>query len=41
MKDNGALSNVKIGGIDAVLAADLSLGTQVDISGWSWISARL
>ncbi|MBK5194156.1 MAG: hypothetical protein JJE07_13310, partial [Flavobacteriaceae bacterium] len=41
MKDNGALSNVKIGGIDAVLAADFSLGTQVDISGWSWINARL
>jgi len=41
MKDNGALSNVKIDGINAVPTADFSLGTQVDILGWSWISARL
>jgi hypothetical protein len=41
MKDSGALSNVKIDGINAVLAADYSLETQVDISGWSWINSRL
>jgi len=41
MKDNGALSSVKIDGINADPAADFSLGTQVEISGWSWINTRL
>ena len=41
MKDSGALSNIKIEGVSAVLDANYSLGTKVDISGWNWIDARL
>lgn len=41
MKDFGALSNIKIDGVNAVKDADYSLGTKVDISGWKWIDARL
>ncbi|WP_034893626.1 hypothetical protein [Gillisia sp. Hel_I_29] len=41
MKDFGALSNIKIDGVNAVKDADYSLGTKVDISGWNWIDARL
>ena len=41
MKDFGALSNIKIDGVNAVKDADYSLGTKVDISAWNWIDARL
>ncbi|MFD1094297.1 hypothetical protein [Salegentibacter chungangensis] len=41
MRDNGPLSNVKIDGAEASLGADFNLGDQVDISGWTWISAGL
>jgi len=41
MKDFGALSNIKIDGVNAVKDADYSLGTKVDISTWNWIDARL
>jgi hypothetical protein len=41
MKDDGPLSNVQIDGADADPEADYNTGTQVDISGWSWIEANL
>jgi hypothetical protein len=41
MKDGGALSNVKIDGVDADPTAAYDSGTKVDISAWSWIEASL
>ncbi len=41
MKDGGALSNVKIDGVDADPTATYDAGTKVDISAWSWIEAGL
>ena len=41
MRDGGALSNVQIDGADANPDAAYNTGTQVDISGWSWITAEL
>ena len=41
MKDGGALSNVKIDGVDANPAAIYNTGTQVDISGWNFVSGQL
>ncbi|WP_339735301.1 hypothetical protein [uncultured Sunxiuqinia sp.] len=41
MKDGGALSNVKIDGVDADPTATYDAGTKVDISAWSWIEASL
>ena len=41
MRDGGALNNVQIDGADANPDAAYNTGTQVDISGWSWITAEL
>ena len=41
MRDGGALSNVQIDGEDASTDKPYNTGTQVDISGWSWITAEL
>ncbi|WP_298364541.1 hypothetical protein [uncultured Lutibacter sp.] len=41
MKDGGALSNVKIDGVDVVVNANYNLGTKVDISSWGWINVSL
>ena len=41
MKDAGPLSNVLIDGAAGVLGASYDAGTQVDISTWTWIDARL
>ncbi|WP_417363150.1 hypothetical protein [Galbibacter sp.] len=41
MVDGGALSNVQIDGAVADPAGDYTAGTQVDITGWSWINASL
>lgn len=41
MRDDGPLSNVIIDGEAAVLTELYNDGTQVDISTWSWIEARL
>ena len=41
MKDNGALSNVKIDGADANPDGDYTTGTKLDISSWSWREATL
>ncbi|RXG14182.1 hypothetical protein DSM03_101299 [Leeuwenhoekiella aestuarii] len=41
MKDSGPLSNVLIDGAAGVLNTAYDSGTQVDISTWTWIEARL
>ncbi len=41
MKDGGALTNVKIDGVPAVLDAAYDLGTKIDVSSWTWINASL
>ncbi len=41
MKDAGPLSNVLIDGAAGVLGASYKAGTQVNISTWTWIDARL
>ncbi len=41
MVDGGALSNVKIDGVDADPIANYTVGTKVDISAWTWIEAGL
>jgi len=41
MKNDGALSNVKIDGADASTTDAYNTGTKVDISTWSWIEAGL
>ena len=41
MKDNGALSNVKIDDKDATTTDPYNTGAEVDISVWQWIDAKL
>ena len=41
MKDNGALSNVQIAGVDADPAASYAAAPTVDPTSWTWISAEL
>ncbi|MCG1034883.1 hypothetical protein [Polaribacter sargassicola] len=41
MKDDGPLSNVLIDGVAATLTGVYNTGTQVDVSGWTWINAGL
>ena len=40
-RDDGALTNVMIDGAAAVLTEAYNTGSQVDISTWTWIEARL
>ncbi len=40
MKDDGALSNVQIDGVDATTEAAYNNGTKVDISGWDFINGQ-
>jgi len=41
MKDSGPVTNVKIDGAAAAVSGNFKTGTKVDVSTWTWISARL
>ena len=41
MKDSGPVTNVLLDGAAAAVSGNYKTGTKVDVSTWSWISARL